>query len=129
MPGLHVGTYDQALMRGGRAMTQIRLSRTIYARIKDDVTNSKARKLIMAAHGQGTPGMRYLNRVEGIPIDEFEAARAKLGRRKSDDRCPLDTISDARFRRLVPSARDSLVILDPSIIISCTPMELRRETS
>ena len=71
--------------------------------------------------------MRYLNRVEGIPLDEFEAARAKLTKRKSDGRCPLDTISDARFRRLVPSARDSLVILDPSIIISCNPIEHRKK--
>ena len=129
LPGLHVGTYEQALMRGGRAITAIELDREIFARVKDDVTSPHVKRLLMAAHSQGVVAMRYLNRVEGISLEEFDKACKQLKQRSKSHRCPLDDISDSQFRRLVPSARDSLVILNPAIIVSLRPVERQRKAA
>ena len=127
-PGLHVGTLAQATMRTGRALTRITLDRDVFSRVSDDVTSPRVKRIIMEAHRNGIPGLRYLNRVEGIPLEEFKAALVKLGKR-ADGRNRLDTISDARFRRLLPSAHDSLVILDPSIIVSLEPVNEERKAA
>lgn len=127
LPGLHVGTYDQAMMRAGRCLTQITIDRDVFARVKDDVTSAKVKKVIMAAHSQGVAALRYLNRVEGIPFEEFEKARAKL--KSFGLGQDLDSVTDEHFRRVVPSAHDSLVILDPSIIISFQQVEKRKQAA
>lgn len=124
LPGLHVGTYAQALMRAGRIITKITIDREVFARVKDDVTSVKVKKVIMAAHSQGVAAMRYLNRVEGIPLEEFERARKEL--KSYGPGLDLDTISDNTFCKIVPSAHDSLIILDPSIITSFRQVEKRK---
>lgn len=49
----------------------------------------------------------YLNRFEGIPLEEFEAARLEHPN--------FDLLPDAKFRRLIPSARDSMIVIDPGL--------------
>ena len=55
--------------------------------------------MVAVAKAGGHDGIIYLNRFEGIPLAEFDAVRAAGNN--------LDTMSDAEFRKAVPSAKDS----------------------
>ena len=81
------------------------------ARVMDRGENSwRADRL--ARHERACRGwIVYLNRFEGLDLDRYMEAKRT--------RPALDELSDAAFRRLVPSARDSLVLLDPFLVISC----------
>ena len=106
-PFLHVGTREQALMRAGKAaiLHQIIVDPARTLRKRD--TGSWPGKLLTRAKSQGYAAIVYLNRFEGVPLEEFEEARS----------CgtDIDILSDAAFRKKIPSAQDSLIILDPLI--------------
>ncbi|MFZ3481660.1 hypothetical protein [Sphingomonas sp. 3-13AW] len=106
-PFLHVGTIEQASMRGGRGCHLVRVGVAAgkVARRRD--TGSWRLQDLQHLRSRGTGIIVYLNRYEGIPIEEFEAARAACR--------DIDALSDARFRKLLPSARDSLIILDEAL--------------
>lgn len=108
-PFLHVGTIEQARMRGGRGchLTRISLSTARTVRRRD--TGSWRERDLLGIRGAGL--VIYLNRFEGIPLEEFEAARLECRR--------VDEVGDARFRRLHPSARDSVIVIDPCLARIC----------
>ena len=104
--GLHLGTEAQARMRNAAFLHEIEIDATRLRRARDTGGNWAAR--IRAARREGCHGIVYLNRYEGIPTARIEDlhARGLLER--------LDRLSDADFRKLVPEARDSFILLDPT---------------
>lgn len=119
-PFLHVGTQGQAISRAGRILTRLILRPAGVRRLKDmaeqDWSASRLRRLKSSGDGYGI----YLNRHEGVDIDEVEAARADPRVHRS--RGSVDSIPDALFRRLVPSAHDSLIVVDPSLVLRAETM-------
>jgi hypothetical protein len=85
------------------------------ARVVDRGENSW-RQDRLARHERACRGwVVYLNRFEGLDLEGYlEAKRV---------RPDLDDLSDAAFRRLVPSAGESLVLLDPFLVVSCEVIE------
>lgn len=104
---LHVGTLEQALMRGGRHLHRVILHPGGRMPRLRDHGHWNARTLLR--HASRARIAVYLNRTEGIPLEEFEAARARFD---------IDRITDGQFRRELPSARDSWIVLDPRAIAS-----------
>jgi len=106
-PFLHLGTIEQARMRGGRGchLTKVAIEscRKTRKRDKGHWTPAELKRLLM----QKTEIIVYLNRYEGIPLEEFDAARLKCA--------AFDDLPDAGFARLVPSAADSIIIVDPGV--------------
>lgn len=111
-PGLHVGTRRQAEMRGGR-LHAIEIAATPSARMRDRSENEWQRDRLEAARRRGRALVVYLNRTEGIPLEEFETAWREVP--------DIDALSDAAFRQLIPSAEDSWIILDPGIVVGIHP--------
>lgn len=66
----------------------------------------------------------YLNRYEGIPLEEFTSAEDAPAARRAGG---IDRLSDAAFRKAVPSARDSHIVIDPSIVVRTTPCDANGE--
>lgn len=107
-PFLHVGTVEQANMRAagiGAAVIPffVEVQPHLVKRLRD--TGDWDERKLRALQRKGWQAVIYLNRFEGIPLEEFEAARAMVGN--------IDGLSDAHFRLLLPSARDSLIVFDP----------------
>lgn len=109
---LHVGTIEQARMRGGRHLHELAISIPSRMPRLRDHGSWNIRSLMRNARRAGLAV--YLNRHEGIPLEEFEKARQIAD---------LDRVTDSRFRQLVPSARDSWIVLDPDMVT-----EIRRIT-
>lgn len=108
-PFLHVGTMEQANMRAVGLDANVLplivdVQPHLVKRLRD--TGSWDERKLRALQRKGWQAVVYLNRFEGIPLEEFEAARAAVG--------DIDRLSDAQFRRLLPSARDSLIVFDPA---------------
>jgi hypothetical protein len=104
---LHVGTLDQARMRGGRHMHRLMIRPGVrLPRLRDHGSWSVRTLMRHAARARVAV---YLNRHEGIPLEEFDRARA-IG--------DIDRMTDTRFRQLLPSAMDSWIILDPAAVVS-----------
>jgi hypothetical protein len=110
--GFHFGTYEQALMRAGRTMLQVSVLTGKSKRLKD--RGSWNEKSLARHRRAGFDAVIYLNRFEGIPLERFQALR-ELG-------IDLDRIPDSRFRKLVPEAKDSLIVFNPS----CISIEMRQ---
>lgn len=112
---LHLGTLSQARSRAGRIITRVTARNAPCARVVDRGENSW-REDRLARHERACRGwVVYLNRFEGLDLERYlEAKRMRPG---------LDDLSDGAFRRLVPSARDSLVLLDPFLVVSCEVLE------
>lgn len=104
---LHVGTLDQARMRGGRHLHRVILLPGVRMPRLRDHGSWNPRTLMR--HISRARVAVYLNRHEGIPIGEFDAART---------RCDIDRLADDRFRRAIPSASDSWIVLDQAAIVS-----------
>lgn len=104
---LHVGTMAQATMRGGRHMHRLTIRvQTRMPRLRDH-GSWNVRTLMRHARRSGL--VVYLNRTEGIPLEEFERARVKVD---------IDRVPDSTFRRLMPSAADSWIVLNPEAVVS-----------
>tara|TARA_B100000929_G_scaffold119651_1_gene94867 strand:+ start:1636 stop:2031 length:396 start_codon:yes stop_codon:yes gene_type:complete len=106
-PFLHVGTLEQAKMRRHKGIIhriEIKQSQRITT-MKDTGawTVSRLKKAARRA-----PLARYLNRFEGIEVDDLVEAALYAD------------VSDSLFQKKVPSAQASWIILDPSIIRSIT---------
>jgi len=69
-------------------------------------TGDWTERKLAALWRKGWDGVIYLNRFEGIPLEEFEEARAKAGN--------IDVLPDRMFKRLLPSARESIIVFDPA---------------
>lgn len=112
--GLHVGTPDQASMRGGRHLHRLEIEASgRVPRLRDRGSWDPRR---LARHARDAGIAVYLNRHEGIPLTEFDHARGRID---------LDAVPDGIFRRLVPSAADSWIILDPATVRSIERVEVR----
>jgi len=106
-PFLHLGSLAQAQMRGGRGCVLTRVEILPGRTLRRRDTGSWKEKDLQAIASRGAGLVRYLNRFEGIPLEEFDEARARC----SD----IDSLSDGRFRKLVPSSQDSYLVLDPAL--------------
>lgn len=105
-PFLHVGTKEQALMRGGKYLYRISFKddRKI-PRLKD---SGAWQGKTLQRHARKAGMVVYLNRHEGITSEEFTQALAKNKN--------IDDLTDAQFARAIPSAADSWIILDPECV-------------
>lgn len=105
-PFLHVGTQAQASMRGGKYLYRIEFAddRKI-PRLRD---NGSWHSKDLKRHARKAGLIVYLNRHEGIPIEEFNQAQV--------DKQKIDEMTDARFVKVIPSAQDSWIILDPDCV-------------
>ena len=101
--GLHVGTRMQADMRARGVVLEVRVDLGRSRRCRDSGGNWGRR--IRAARAAGYDSIVYLNRWEGIPAERIDALAA------SGDLSKLDALSDTEFRKLVPEAADSFIIL------------------
>jgi len=106
-PFLHVGSLAQAQMRGGRGCMLTRVEILPGRTLRRRDVGSWREKDLRAIASRGAGLVSYLNRFEGIPIEEFDEARAACR--------DIDGLSDARFRRLLPSAAESMIVLDPAL--------------
>lgn len=86
-------------------LTRIAIRKGRVLRRRD--TGSWREKDLREIASRGIGVVIYLNRFEGIPLEEFEEARASCR--------DIDALSDSRFRKLLPSAHDSCLILDPTM--------------
>lgn len=104
-PYSHFGTEAQARMRHPKRILTVTVTARKFKRLRDtgDWTTAKLRRY----ERQGFDGVVYLNRYEGIPLAQIEAAYHKVPAEK------IDRLSDARFKKLIPAAEDSYIIFDP----------------
>lgn len=106
--GIHFGSLDQAKMRNSKIIIGCFLNIRSLARKVDtighwwNVVKSTKRK---------HDGIVYLNRYEGIALDEFQAVRNKG---ITDD--TLDGMNDAGFKKLIKTATDSYIVFDKNQI-------------
>ena len=106
--GMHVGTLAQATMRRpGGILHRIVVGQPCRTVNMRDSGSWHRARLVRAARKAHLA--RYLNRYEGISIDDLEAAIAN-----ADE-------SDAIFARNVPSCGHSWIILRPDIVTSIEP--------
>lgn len=103
---LHLGTMEQARMRNGRYLHEVEVDLSHPRRSRDRGGDWSGR--IRSARAAGADAIIYLNRYEGL--DATVISRLN-GEGRLDG---LDRLTDRAFQRLVPEARDSLIILDPS---------------
>lgn len=102
---IHLGTEQQATMRARGKVVAFAVTATLFKRTRDAVGDWG--RQIAAARRQGYEGLVYLNRYEGIPLARV-LALAEQG--YAGDR--LDALPDRQFRRLVPEAADSYLLLN-----------------
>lgn len=112
--GFHCGDMDQARMRNGHVLHRVTAHVERTQRARDTGGNWAAR--IRKARNRGYDAIVYLNRHEGIPTERIEALFA------SGDLDRLDQLSDAQFRKLVPEARDSYILLAPDTVFRIEPL-------
>lgn len=105
---LHVGTLDQARMRGGAHLHEVVIRPPVRMVRLRDIGSWKVETVMR--HARRSPVVVYLNRYEGIPREAFERVAAKG--------IDLDALPDSRFSKLVPEAHDSWIVLDPDAIAS-----------
>lgn len=105
LPFSHFGTEAQARMRQPKHILPVYIRAKKFKRMRDtgDWRVSKLRAL----QRQGYDGVVYLNRYEGIPLEQFDAAHAKVSQER------LDKAPDTQYKRMIPAAEDSYIIFDP----------------
>lgn len=119
--GFHLGTEDQARMRNPAWLHEVEVDVERVRRSRDEGGNWRGR--IDRARSDGFQALVYLNRYEGMTSDIIERLQAAG---KLDG---LDDLSDKAFLKLVPEARDSLIVFDPACIriIACAPGKARTQ--
>jgi hypothetical protein len=113
-PFSHFGTAEQASMRGavtGSRILPVLVRLGKVKRMKDSGKWNIAQ--LRSLERQGYNGVVYLNRFEGIPIEEYD----KFGER-SNLATYLERLPDSKFHQLLPSAADSYIVFDPTNIRS-----------
>jgi hypothetical protein len=103
---LHLGTRAQAEMRNRAFLYEVEVEVNRTRRSRDPGGDWSGR--IRAVRATGLDAIVYLNRYEGVSKQTIQRLAA-AGRLSG-----LDRISDRDFRRLVPEAADSWIILDPA---------------
>ena len=104
---LHVGTYEQARMRGGKFIYEIEFqARRKEKRLKD---NGSWKADNLKRHKRDTDVIVYLNRYEGLNAEDFIEVQKLFN---------IDRLNDKQFSRKIPAACDSWIILDHEIIRS-----------
>lgn len=109
--GIHCGSREQARMRCGKGghLHLIEAPIERQRRCRDSGGNWSER--IARARRDGCDAIIYLNRYEGLPTERIVALAG------SGQLSDLDSLTDAAFRKLVPEAQDSLILLcDPSLV-------------
>ena len=106
--GLHFGSEAQARMRNARVLYRVEVDVQNPRRSRDE--GGQWASKIASAKTAGHDAIVYLNRYEGIPVERIEALAAAGLLDK------LDRMDDRAFRRAVPEAEDSVIVLDPSRI-------------
>jgi hypothetical protein len=104
-PYSHFGTEAQATMRHPKRILAVTVTARKFKRMRDTGDWNKAK--LRAIERQGYDGVVYLNRYEGIPLEQFEAAYQTMPADK------LDRLSDVQYQKLVPAAEDSYIVFDP----------------
>ena len=104
-PYSHFGTEAQARMRHPKRILTVTVKARKLKRLRDtgDWTVAELRRY----ERQGFDGVVYLNRYEGIPLEQLETAYVKVPADK------LNQLSDTQFKKLIPAAEDSYIIFDP----------------
>jgi len=98
--GIHFGTSPQANMRNRKGnLTPVYL-RILKMRRMKDYGGGWAKK-IKAAKSSGFDGIVYLNRYEGIELEDYP---------KNSTADSLQAISDSKFKQLIPIAEDSYIV-------------------
>lgn len=106
-PGVHFGSLGQARMRNPAYIHEAEITIGSCGRTRDRQSwGETARR----ARSGGHDAMIYLNRYEGMPIERLQRLLAD----GHGDR--LDSMPDRAFRKLVPEAEDSLLVVDPAAI-------------
>lgn len=104
---LHAGTLAQAKMRGGKYLYRLEISPGMrQPRMRD---NGDWNVKTLMRYATRARVAVYLNRHEGIPLDEFDAARSTID---------IDRLTDREFQRRLPSSADSWIVLDANAILS-----------
>lgn len=112
--GIHFGTQSQATMRSLRVLMPCFLNiRSLKEKVDNGDSNHWA-KIVKRLSGLGENGIIYLNRYEGISLEEFEAARINHG--ISHDQ--LDRLSDHNFKKMVSASSYSYIVFHPTQIKS-----------
>jgi hypothetical protein len=114
-PNLHLGTLRQAKMRGGRCLTKVVARPAPAVRLRDRGEQAWCKRRLRAHVRKGKGYCLYLNRHEGIDLDQYLTARSASR--------AVDTLPDRAFRRTIPSAQDSLILLDPELILALEPVK------
>lgn len=102
--GIHFGSLEQANMRNSKRIVKCFLNIRSCARRVDtigcwhNVIKSTKRK---------HDGIIYLNRYEGIPLEEFESVR-----KRGITDYELDAMNDRSFKKLIASSSDSYIVMD-----------------
>jgi hypothetical protein len=104
--GLHVGTRAQAQMRNAQRLFHVHLDLGRVRRSQDRGGDWADR--IKDARTRGFDAIVYLNRYEGIPLSQVQRA--------ADEGVDLDRLSDQQFRRRIPEAHDSWIVLNPHAV-------------
>lgn len=102
--GIHFGTEAQARMRNSAVLHEVEIDIGKVRRCKDRGGDWKER--IQASRRAGYSAIVYLNRYEGLSAETIEELHRE-GRLSG-----LDDLSDAEFRKLVPSAQESYILWD-----------------
>lgn len=106
--GIHFGSLEQAKMRNCKIIIKCFLN--VRKPIRKVDTIGHWWNVIKAAKRK-YDGIIYLNRYEGIPLEEFQAVRS---RGITDD--TLDGMNDANFKKLIKTATDSYIAFDKNQI-------------
>jgi len=100
---IHLGSLEQAKMRSGLVSKRILVFQLIpgltFFRMRDKGSwNTENLKKMTSRYD----GIVYLNRFEGIPLNEFDQCKNEP-----------DELSDNCFRKHMPSASDSIIVFNP----------------
>lgn len=101
--GCHFGSREQAAMRNAAVLHLVEIEVTRVRRCRDRGDFASA---VRSARAAGFDAIVYINRYEAMTTERIEALQA-AGKLHG-----LDDLTDAAFRRLVPEAQDSLIVLD-----------------
>jgi hypothetical protein len=102
---LHLGTRTQAGMRNSAFLHEVEVEIQRVLRCRDRGGDWAGR--VRHARAEGLDAIVYLNRYEGVSSATIE--RLALHGRLAG----LDSLPDQAFRRLVPEAEDSYILLHP----------------
>jgi hypothetical protein len=121
---LHIGTREQATMRRASYLHEIEVDVGKTRRMRDNGQLESEHAKLREAIRKGFDSIVYLNRYEGMSTERIEAL-ATTGHLSR-----LDQMSDAEFRKHVPEAQDSFIILEPEYrckVVSVVDLSLEKE--